>query len=416
MSRSTRNTILASLGALGVLLLLIFLSDDKKTYSWNEDLRGTSDQPYGTLFIKRLLEESRNGKFQVRDKKSLSGILTSDDFKKESSYVFIGQTLFLNAADKEALLSFISAGNTAFIASSEVPELIDEIYDQECGAELEMEDNREMTSAMNFYHSSFHEKYGYKFTYRILDEDIQYNWRTFSSHIFCDVTSAVTPVGYIEEDRPNFIRIRHGDGALYLHSNPAAFSNYFIIQKEKAQYASAAFSHLGGKNTVWEEFAKVPMLPDSKDSMNSPLYYIMQQPSLKYAWWMIAGSALLYVLFAAKRMQRVVPVLEAKTNTSLEFVRMIAALHYQNKDHMDMARKKMKYFLYFIRSKYSVQGHPMTDEMMQKLAERSNVPLPEIEAVFKFQKLIEQGSGGTIDAIRLSNFYNVIENFYKKCK
>jgi hypothetical protein len=416
MNRRSLNIILILLGVLGLFLLIFFLLGDEKTYSWNENFNSSSDQPYGTMFIKNLLQETRSGKFVVREKTSLSETMEDEEFRSGANYVFIGQSLFLSEEDKDALISFVYEGNNAFIAAKEIPEFISDIYTVECGNLVTFDDNREVVPTMNFFHPSFHRKYGYRYTYRYIDEDAEYNWRVFNSGLFCDSTRLLTPIGYIEPEQVNFLRIPHGKGFVYLHSNPAVFANYFMIQKEKMEYAAAIFSHLEGENTIWEEFGKVPLMGGGEDGLNSPLYYIMQQPSLKYAWWMIVAAALLYVLFAAKRTQRVIPVLEGKSNTSLEFVKMIAGLHFQNKDHLDMARKKMKYFLYFIRSKYSIHGQPVTEEMIVRLSEKSKVPLQDVQAVFKFHRLIEEGSNGVIDESRLLNFFSVIENFYKKCK
>jgi hypothetical protein len=417
VNSKARNTILTILGILGVIALIFFVFNDKKEYSWNETYRAGSDQPYGALFIQKLLEENLGGgKFAIRDKGSLQKLLEKKEFTKNTKYVFIGESLYLSATDKDALGKFIRDGNEVFIAAKEMPEFITDLYSAECNNLVVLDENHVQTATLNFYHPTLQQKYGYKYSYRVMDMDVPYDWYIFNEGLFCDSTRLLTPLGYQEPGEANFIRIKHGDGYIYLHSNPIVFTNLFLIQKQKMDYASAVFSHLEGKNVIWEEFGKIRLAGGDPDGFNSPLYYIMQQPSLKYAWWLIVAATLLYVLFAAKRTQRVIPVLEPKTNTSLEFVKMIAALHYQNKNHMDMARKKMKYFYYFIRSKYGIHGHPFSEEMTQRLSEKSKVPLGDVKAVFKFNKLVEEGSGGAIDEIRLANFYNVIENFYKQCK
>ncbi len=50
----------------------------------------------------------------------------------------------------------------------------------------------------------------------------------------------------------------------------------------------------------------------------------------------------------------------AKVNTAAEFLNVISSLHYQNPNHLDMARKKMRYFLYFIRAKYNINTQNFT--------------------------------------------------------
>jgi hypothetical protein len=412
----SRNTTLILFGTLAVLLLLYFILSDDKNHSWDESYNASTEEPYGTFFIKQLLESShKDGKFIVQKKQRLREILKDEEFKTETSYIFIGESLYLGEDDKKELLDFIDSGNDAFIAIREIPIFLTDLYEHECGQFIILDEDFAESATMNFYHPSLRDKYGYKYTYRFHTEDHKYNWSYFNTSIFCDSTRLLTPLGYIDSNNVNFLRIKYGKGSLYLHCDPLVFTNYFLIKKQKMEYASAVFSHLNGKNIIWDEFGNIPLLGRNGGEA-SPLYYIMQQPSLKYAWWMIVGSVILYVLFAAKRTQRIIPVLEAKTNTTLEFVKLISALHFQNKNHLDMARKKMKYFNYFIRSKYNIHGHPVTEEMVVKLSEKSKVPLSMVRAIFNMYKLIEDGSGGTIEGPRLSNFYSVIEEFYKQCK
>lgn len=417
MNRKTLNTILIILGVLGAVALIFFILDDDESYSWHESYQSKSEEPYGTALMQRLLKEVHSdGEFTVREKGALSKLLEKDDYRKDSKYVFVGESIYLSTDDKQALLNFIAEGNTAFLALKDIPDFIPDLYAAECGNLMTLDDHRTTIASMNFYHETFHEKYGYNYSYRVVDKDIPYGWDVFSHLLFCDSTRNLTPLGYIDKSKVNFLRISHGEGYVYLHSNPIVFTNFFMVQKHKMEYASAVFSHIEGKNVIWEELGKLPVFGDQGNEFNSPLYYIMQQPSLKYAWWLIILATVLYVFFAAKRTQRLIPVLEPKTNTSLEFVKMIASLHYQNKDHLGMARKKMKYFYFFIRSRYGIHAQPHSEEMVLRLAEKSRVPLEDVKAVFKFYRLIEEGSNGQIDASRLSNFYHTVENFYKQCK
>jgi hypothetical protein len=122
------------------------------------------------------------------------------------------------------------------------------------------------------------------------------------------------------------------------------------------------------------------------------------------------------VVFGAKRMQRVIPVIEAKSNTSLEFVNMISRLHYKNGNHLDMAHKKMKYFLYFVRSKYGIHTERFNEAHIRRLAEKSKVNLSEVEVIFSRYYLIEEKFKNNIEANRLVDLYDSIDNFYRQSK
>jgi hypothetical protein len=124
----------------------------------------------------------------------------------------------------------------------------------------------------------------------------------------------------------------------------------------------------------------------------------------------------LYVVFAARRRQRVIPVLETKTNTSLEFINLISRLHYKNGTHVDMARKKMKYFLYFVRSKYGIHAETFSEGQMRMLAEKARVNIADVRAIFSQYYLIEEKFSSYIEPNRLVDLYESIENLYRQSK
>ena len=417
--KNTRSIILVLFAVLGVILIIFFTfnGDDKVRYQWYETYRADSEQPYGTAFIQKLLKSYRpDGDFIFNRKKSLKDLLDSADLSN-TDYVFIGQRIHLNHSDEDALANLIYAGNDAFIASIEPPEsLISRIYEFECDRSLFYTNNLADTVNMNFYHESLKSHNGYEFAYRMGTEDRPYYWNVMDREVFCDSTKSITAIGYLTPNEANFISIAHGKGRLFLHSNPIAFTNYFLLTADKTEYASGVFSHLQGKNMIWDEFSKIAFMRNNERDYNSPLSYILMQPSLKYAWWMLLVTIILYVAFAAKRTQRVIPVLEQKTNTSLEFVRLISALHFQNGNHLDMARKKMKYFLYFIRSKYGIHAQTFKEEHMIRLAEKSKTGLGDVQSIFSQYNLIERNSYSNIEATRLLDLYFAIDNFYKHCK
>jgi hypothetical protein len=414
-----RITIIVLFGILSVVLIAYFILNSEKRYQWYESYNTNSDQPYGTKFIKQLLEDYRPGsKLIINKRKSLKHLLDSTAPARNTDYIFIGQSLHVDEGDIQALLSFIAEGNDAFIASLEMPAtLVYRIYSiDECDAPLTFDPHEEKNVTLNFFHDSLRSENGFQYAYRYHTEDHPYTWSAVNEGSFCDSTTAITPLGYHEPNRVNFIRIAHGNGYLYLHSNPIVFTNYFLIEPSRLDYVAGVLSHLRGRNIIWDDYSKVPYLGNN-NAYDSPLYYILQQPSLKYAWWLMLLSVLLYVMFVSKRTQRVIPVLEPKTNTSLEFVRLISSLHFQNGSHLDMAKKKMKYFLYFIRSKYGIHEQTFSEASIAKLAEKSKVNLMDVKAIFSQYDIIERNAHhNNIDAGRLAGLYYSIENFYKQCK
>lgn len=418
MKKDSNLLIKILLTSLAVLLIIYFIYNGQPEirYQWSETYKSTSDQPYGTLFIQKLLSTYRPGvKFILNDQKPLHQLLDSSKTRTNAAYIFIGQNIFLDSADTRALLNFIYSGNDAFIATVNLPfGIIDPIFIPECDREIFLETNDTLSVTQNFYNAHLKNELGYRYAYRFGNMDLPYFWNTLNPEVFCDSTTSITPLGFIYPDKVNFFRFSYGEGQLYIHTNPLVFTNYFLTHSDKAEYASGVFSHLKGESVIWDEFSKAEFVPKNNAPQVNPIAYILEYESLRYAWWLMLGGALLYTIFTAKRKQRIIPVLEPKSNTSLEFVNMISALHLENGNPHDIARKKVKYFNYFIKAKYGIHAQDLNETHLKRLSAKSKVPLSDLQLVANEVDSVHRTP--YYDETRLMELYKTLETFYKNCK
>lgn len=398
-----------------VLIIFFWLTADKNKYSWRETYDPQSNQPYGTQFIREMMKSYASEGFVYNTKRPIHELLDSASNKKKSAYVFIGESMYVDSLDVRAMERYVNAGNDIFLVT---PYLTNDLsiafYQAECSRHIFTQTTDTTTIRPNFYHPEFATPTPYKFTFRINDKDAKYYWEYLSTSVLCDSLESVVPLGYFAPDFVNFFKIPYGKGNLFVHTNPILFTNYFMIKEKNTEYASSVFSHTNSKVILWDEYSKVPFYQKTRNPYYNPLYFVMQQPSLQYAWWVMLVLTLLYIFFAAKRRQRFIPVLEQKTNTSLAFLNMVASLHYHNENHGDIARKKMRHFLHLIRTKYSLSTHKIDQEFIRKLSAKSQVSVGEIELIFDQYQIIDKFQ--SIDSGRLANLYNAIQNFYNKAK
>jgi hypothetical protein len=414
---ATRTIVISVLGVLGLFLGWYYYSGKAaKTFSWRESYEPDSEQPYGTYFIRRMLETYRDGgTFTINERKVLRQYLPG--LPEGTDLIFIGYSAYLDSVDVNEVLTFMERGNDVFIATLDPPvEIINRLNYSTCSVPFFFSSWKEGQMVANFFHESLFRPAGYSYRYRFGALDRPYAWNSVNKRVFCSEDIKLVPLGYHADDEVDFFKIPHGEGNLYVHANPLVFTNYFMAKADNLHYANSVFSHLQGRNIVWDESSKLPFADNDQNDFNSPLYFIMEQPALKYAWWMILATVLLFVIFAAKRKQQIIPVLEPKSNTSLEFVTLISSLHYQNQDHLDMARKKMKFFLYFIRSRYGIQTSVFTAAHVPILAERSKVKLADINILYDRWNVIEHFGHQQIEEDRLIHLYTAIDHFYKHCK
>lgn len=400
-----------------LLITYFFLGRERgKRFSWKESYKADSDQPYGTLFIRQLLESYRPGeKFIHNDKITLAELLNNDSTEYPADYVFIGSELSLSNEDADKLINFIGSGNDAFIAARYLPyQLVDTIFFAECENQIYLDEHLAESATFNFYNRSLQRAKGYSYAYKPGSQLRSYRWMALQPGVFCDSTRSLVALGHFDNDAVNFFRLPFGKGNLYIHTNPIAFTNYFMRMPDKVEYASDVFSHLRGKTIIWDEFSRSQFTPTETES--NPLALIMQHASLKYAWWLMLVSAILYTFFTAKRKQRIIPVREEKVNTSLEYVKMVSALHFENGNNRDIALKKMRYFIYFVRAKYGIYAPQLTQAHFKRLAEKSQIELKHIETIFDEYVWIEKNPYSFAESRQLMSLYNAIDHFYKHCK
>jgi hypothetical protein len=69
-----------------------------------------------------------------------------------------------------------------------------------------------------------------------------------------------TVLGYHQFEnkrRINFVKIQHGDGFFYLHTQPFVFTNYNLLKSGNATYAAHALSYLPDWDIIWDDRATV---------------------------------------------------------------------------------------------------------------------------------------------------------------
>ncbi|NUO02844.1 MAG: DUF4350 domain-containing protein [Saprospiraceae bacterium] len=418
------------LGGIAVVFLLLYLlfGNSGQQYSWKEDYHHKSRDPYGVNVLFSLLDQFIPGGGVIVLKDSLNGSFSQHDTPK-ASYVFSGAGMYMTERDRNALLQFVSEGNQAFISCNTIPhDLMFYLYLEECGTPWDgFHSIRDTLVRLNLDHPDLIMSEAPKYQYLNNFQIQSYPWRFMGSEYFCDKDTQRTILGYVIADSSyiNFARVKHGAGYFYLHTTPLAFTNYHLIRKEGLEYARRVFAHLPEGQVYWDEYSRVPesvtRLANQRASdgppeisQESPLKYVLSQPALTWAWYLLLGTVLLYLLFRAKRRQQIVPVVERNTNTSLEFVQTIGQLYFLQNNHQKLAMQKIRLFNGFIREKYNLNYREGDEQFFARLAARSEVPETLIRDIFSMQETIKKAYA--IGTAKLIDFHRLMDQFYKICK
>jgi hypothetical protein len=220
-------------------------------------------------------------------------------------------------------------------------------------------------------------------------------------------TSKTVVLGSDNRNNINFIKIEHGDGAFFLHTSPFLFTNYFLKNQDKYDYAFKALSYLPETDTYWDEYYKVGKL-----AYSSPFRFIVSKPNLKRAWFLALIGLVLYLFFKSKRMQRAIPEIKPLSNTSIEFAKTIGNLHLNKGTHKDLFKKKYAFFLDYIRTNLNIDTNDLNSEMISKVSQRAGLPEEETQELFNRIELFSTKEAVTDN--ELKSITEQIDNFYKK--
>lgn len=203
------------------------------------------------------------------------------------------------------------------------------------------------------------------------------------SHFEAVDSSFTTILGKNSEGQANFIRIsyEHG-GAVFLHLNPLAFSNFFLLHKKNKSYYDLAFSYLPAQTGVveWSDYFRYRKQKENFSAMR----FILSKRSLRWALWLTILFFLLMFIVETKRKQRPITEQPPLRNASEDFVKTVGRLYFQQKNNLNLATKMVASFLENIRSVYHLPTSHLNEEFAQKLAFRTGRPFSEVAQLIQF--------------------------------
>ncbi len=412
------------LGLAVLAILLLFVMTRQKRFNWKETYQENSQEPFGTNILFKVLQND-NSEFKVISRDYVADLPI--DSTGQSNFVFVGQNLFLDTADVTRMMDFVRAGNNVLISSRKVPfDLMFYVYYEECGDNYwdHYNELNDSIVTMKFEHPTLAADGEFDFKHSTRNKTSIRKWHFIDEKYFCEQEEGFVPIGTLENEYVNFAKKKMGKGYFYLHTSPLVLTNYHLLEEDGLAYAENVFSHLSDGPVYWDKYSRVPenvmkprdrRRPENRElAENGPLSYILDQPSLAWAWYIGIGLALLYLAFRAKRKQRIIPVIESNTNTSMEFINTISQLYFIKNDHKKLCIKKMKLFTQFIRERYQIPLKDKSKEEFNRISLVSEVPVADIEKIFSYFTNIKTSTFVSDES--LITFHQLIDGFHKRCK
>lgn len=318
-------------------------------------------------------------------------------------YISVSKNLYLTEAAQKAMLAYIANGNTLFISS----ENIDTSFLDSLGCKaFQAMGNYDYLERMK-YTSVAMDSLAY---YR--QPAYSYFYFPFANYFNAYDTSTTNVLGRNERGQPDFLEVFYGKGRVYLHCEPRALSNYFLLQKKNYLYLQNlfTFTNKNPEHIYWDDYYNKRNRPSSKDSKNA-FQLLLQYPATAGAFWITLILLAAYILFGGKRRQRIIDVVPANTNSTVAFTETIGRLYLQKKDNRNIAGKMITYFQEHIRKQYFLNTSHVNDDFITTLSRKADVPKDTVAALFNLISQVQEA--GEVSDEQLLFLNQQINIFYK---
>lgn len=381
--------------ALLVGLYFVLLYFMPQRFNWFVTLYQKDKNPFGTLVLKSLMDNSWNSEVYITNKTmyELSDL-------EDHNLLILCENLEITPADRSSLLNQVSDGKTAIISTHQ----LDSVFADTLGIKLN-------TLSFSFYLD------------KIWGEDslgLKYNITSFDTSNIYWLPEQLLPQ-YFEEynaaqskvlasntnGKPVLLDIEFGDGNIILSSTPLAFTNFSMLRSNNYKYVEGIFSGLQEGSLCWAEYYQMGRM-----EAQTPLRYILSEPSLKWALYLLMITIVISMIFEIKRKQRVIPVVVPLKNETLDFVKTIARLYYQKKDHKNLAAKKILHFTDYLKRHLHIDTNDEMVEVIKKVAGKSGTEEKDVRVLFEQISKVSNSSYITSKELKLLLYR--IETIIKK--
>jgi len=389
--------------ALIVVAALTFGIKRTKTVDWEESFNEKSNKPYGTsVFYKELPNLFKNNKVRTVYHQPSSYLTANSEYgygdhEAKGNYIIIGNSDYLSDFSVDKLLGFVDAGNTLFISDYYYAQRLHDTL----GVDVDFEYNQKNDSitSLSFRNKNLN-------TTKIDKNEGDYYFSRFDSINH-------TILGYAETDkkRVNFIKVPFGNGQILLHTEPKAFTNYHILKGNRYRYVEDVLSYIPDDDVYFDSYAKrQTAYGDAEEESN--LSWFLEQLSFRWAWYTALIFLLLFMIFNAKRRQRIIRIIKPLQNTTLAFVKTISNLYIETNDYKNLIDKKITYFLEKVRTDFNMDTSTLDDAFIKKLARKAGKKNKDVTQLITYIKWLRTKDELSEESLLKLNTF--IEAFYSQ--
>lgn len=384
------RTFLLTLLAVVLAIFVINLQRPPR-YVWKQTYHPADKNPFGSYVFDSVMRASLPHGYRVCD----STLYQLGERREVLNVMVVTSQLRVDSLDIVGLKSILRRGGKVLLVSTTDEWNADSLLRKELGVAVRGYDTFTLASLKNMIRSKDPTLYGSLWWVRD-DAYPAYRYRAMRLQLGAVVDTVGTegwqslayttdtPDERHEDGRfPVAARRRVGRGTLVVVSCPMIFTNYGVLDDKTLGFVFRIMNQVADRPVV--RTTTFQMTEEDMQLQQSPFRYFLEIQPLRWMLYLALFFLLLFFIFAARRRQRVIPVVEAPQNHTLEFAQLIGSLYYQRHDNTGLLRMKYGYFAEAIRrdTGIDVTDSHDNDRIFSVLRDRTGLAYEEVASAIK---------------------------------
>ncbi|MGZ5255110.1 MAG: hypothetical protein ACXWV4_12100, partial [Flavitalea sp.] len=365
--------------------------------------------PYGTRYsYDQLKNFFPKAEIEINKRSPVSnGFYNSGLDSTRSAMIAVVPTFIPSDAELRAIMHYASAGNHVLISAFEVSQNV-----------------RDSLKFSTKYSSGYYNS-GDSMTLNVIhpvEDDTSmfiYPGRSLDNAVVSLDSKFTRVLGFNSDNEPDFIRfdLKSG-GSIMIHFSPLAFSNFFLLHKKNSEYYDQVISYIpvDVNKIYWDDYYRYfengkKKGSDEGKNIFSKLGVFLKDDILRWALYLTAILFALIYLFDSKRKQRVIPPVKQLSNASLDFVKTVGRLYFQQRDNRDLMEKLQVQFQDNLRSRYNVKTGIAQEDFAKYLSYRTGYEEASLKRIQDYFMILKDE--GPVEDFQLFGLHTELEKFYK---
>jgi hypothetical protein len=262
--------------------------------------------------------------------------------------------------------------------------------------------------------------------------------KQFCSKHFTELTDLFTDprlgerevIAQIDND-PIAIRYRNENGAcVVIVSTPLLFTNYGLLFENNSELITSIINQANISGNLNRYFYREKAIHQQKYSSDYPpsntsadvdtsfFKDLVKALSIRIA--IILGILIfiLFLLFSAKRKQRIIPIIQAPHNKTLDFIKQVSKLYFWKQNYTGITKKSIVYFFANIEERLHIRMDDKNhlSDNCTILASIANLQKEKTESFIKRLLSIHSSNAKEISEDEMKTLIDQMDNIIKKLK